>query len=237
MALKRERFAASVIALPDHAGPDHLGPVGVGPAGIEFVSRARRWQPGLKALVVGETTAMRFVEQDCETLLTRPFDPRQLLGCVFELVLREGDPGAAPHPSYAAELGINAARLACLCHRHAAAAAAGACRLGQDLTRQIGETRGLHRGLAAALGAAGRIADAPCSRTRQPRRRAARFDFISIPASISSRFPLRFHFDPRFNFISIPASISFRSTRERCRRHVAGTAWQGSSGRAVRGHS
>ncbi len=154
-ALKRERFAASVIALPVGMGPDGVE--------IEFVGQTRRCQPGLKSLVVSSPAAMQFVDEDCATLLTRPFDPRQLLGCVFELVLREGEPGTpptAPLHRHAAELGINAARLACLYNRHATAAAAGASRLAHDLTRQIGETRALHRGLAAALSAGGGAADA-----------------------------------------------------------------------------
>ena len=140
-ALHRERFAASVVALP--AG-----------AGIEFLRQARRRQPGLKVLLVVEPAAMRLVDEDCGALVTRPFDPRQLLGRVFELVLREDEPEAAPtapRHSDAAEFGIAAAKLACLSNRHATAAASGASRLAQDLTRQIGETRAIHRGLAAAM--------------------------------------------------------------------------------------
>ena len=72
---------------------------------------------------------------------------------VVELVLREDDV-AAPMPRHgnAAELGIAAARLACLCNRRTVAAAAGAARLAQDLTRQIGETRTMYRRLTGAPG-------------------------------------------------------------------------------------
>jgi DNA-binding response OmpR family regulator len=135
-ALRREHFAAAVIALPD--------------GGVEFLRRARRWQPGLQALLVIEPAALRLVDADDATLVTRPFDARQLLSRAFELVLRE-DEDRKPHHSHAAEFGIAAAKLACLYSRHAAAAAAGASRLAHDLTRQIGETRALHRGIAAAM--------------------------------------------------------------------------------------
>jgi len=86
-------------------------------------------------------------------LVKRPLDPRRLLGCVVELVLREDDVAApVPRHSTAAELGIAAARLACLYNRHSVAAAAGAARLAHDLKRQIGEVRSTCHGLAGAAG-------------------------------------------------------------------------------------
>ena len=135
-ALMRQRFAAAVIALPD--------------GGAGLLHRARRRQPGLPALIVVEPLATRLVDDDDDILVARPVDPRQLLAAAFELVLRE-DRDARRHHSHAAEFGITAAKLACLYSRHTAAAAAGANRLAQDLTRQIGEIRALHRGLAAAM--------------------------------------------------------------------------------------
>jgi DNA-binding response OmpR family regulator len=135
-AMSRQRFAAAVIALPE--GEE-----------IELLRQVRRRQPDLKALVVVDPAALRLVDEGCGTVVKRPFDPRQLLGCVFELVLRE-NASAPPHP-HAAELGITAAKLACLQNRRTAAAAAGAGRLAQDLTRQIGEATATHRGLAAAI--------------------------------------------------------------------------------------
>jgi DNA-binding response OmpR family regulator len=137
IAMTRECFAASVIALPEGDG-------------VEFLRHARRWQPGLKALIVIEPAAIRFVDEDDDTLVTRPLDARRLLGCVFELVLRE-DEDTPPHHGHAAEFGIAAAKLACLDSRRTAAAAAGASRLAHELTRQIGETRAKHNGLAAAM--------------------------------------------------------------------------------------
>ena len=74
-----------------------------------------------------------------------------MLGCVVELVLRTDDLATpAPRHGAAAELGIAAARLACLYNRHSAAAATGAARLAHDLKQQIGEMRLTCRGLAAA---------------------------------------------------------------------------------------
>jgi len=136
-----EDFAAAIIALPEEDG-------------VEFERHLRRHQPGLRALIVIEPAATRFVDADSDTLLTRPFDPGQLLGRVFELVLREAEE-SAPHHSHAAEFGIAAAKLACLDSRRTAAAAAGAQGLTQNLTRQIGETRAMRRDLAAAIAIAG----------------------------------------------------------------------------------
>ena len=99
-ALTREPFAAAVIALPEEDG-------------VEFQRHLRRHQPGLRALIVIEPAATRFVDAGSDTLLARPFDPGHLLGCVFELVLREAEE-KTPYHSHAAEFGIAAARLACL---------------------------------------------------------------------------------------------------------------------------
>ena len=113
----------------------------------------------MRALIVIEPTATRLADTDDDVVVTRPFDPRRLLGRVFELVLRQDD-GARPHPRHrhAAELGISAAKLACLDSRRSAAAAAGARALTRDLARQIGDTRALQRGLAGAIVSGGSAA-------------------------------------------------------------------------------
>jgi DNA-binding response OmpR family regulator len=108
-ALTREPFAAAIIALPEDDG-------------AEFQRHLRHHQPGLRALIVIEPAATRFVDADSDILLTRPFDPGHLLGCVFELVLRETGERTAQH-SDAAEFGIAAARLACLDNRYTASGA------------------------------------------------------------------------------------------------------------------
>ena len=138
-AMTGRRFAAALIALPEADG-------------VAFLRHARQQQPGLKALVVIEPTATRFLDQDDDTLLTRPFDARQLLGSVFEVVLREGGE-RTPHHGHAAELGIAAARLACLDSRRIAASAAQG--LAHDLARRIGQTRAMRRRLATAKTIAG----------------------------------------------------------------------------------
>jgi DNA-binding response OmpR family regulator len=134
--MDERQFAAAVVALPNGAGAACL-------------DRARRRQAGLKGLIVTDATAMRLVDDEGAALIKRPFDPRQLLGCVFALVLREEEQAAAiGHGHAAAEFGIAAAKLVCLHNRRIAAAAAGASRLAQELTRQIGETAALHHALA-----------------------------------------------------------------------------------------
>ena len=139
-ALRRGRFAAAVVALSEADAPAAL-------------AAARDQQPGLPAVLIVEPAASRPIEEDCAVLVKRPLDPRRLLGTLVELVLREDDLAApAPRHGHAAELGIAAARLACLCNRQTAAAAVGAARLAQDLTRQIGEMHATYRGLAAANG-------------------------------------------------------------------------------------
>ena len=138
MARQLDHVAAAVIALPEDDG-------------VALIRELRQDRPSLPALLVIDRAAMQALDEDCATLVRRPFDPRQLLGCVFELVLREDEADGAVRHSHAAERGIAAARLACLCSRRATAAANGANRLAQDLTRQIGDMRATYRGLAVAL--------------------------------------------------------------------------------------
>jgi len=136
----RQRFAAAVVALPEADT-------------AATVAELRMLQPGLPTVLIVEPAASRPIEEDCASVVKRPLDPRRLLGCVVELVLREDDVAApAPRPSAAAELGIAAARLACLYNRHSVAAATGAAWLAHDLKRQIGEVRSTCRGLAVAAG-------------------------------------------------------------------------------------
>lgn len=140
-ALQRERFAAAVVALP--AG-----------RGIDIVRAGLSEQPQLPALLVLETAAIPLVAEDGIAIIERPFDPRRLLGSLFELILRDADGRrTAPQRRHAAECGIAAAKLACLDQRHAIAAASGASRLAHDLARQIGETRAMRRRFVAALAA------------------------------------------------------------------------------------
>lgn len=137
-ALRREGFAAVVIALPERRG-------------TEFLHRARGIDRGLRGLVVLGAAEMPLLDEECATLIKRPFDTRELLGCLFELVLRE-EASADPLPhSAAAEFGIAAARLACLRNRLAIAVAAGAGRLAQEISRQIGDAQSPDGALQATL--------------------------------------------------------------------------------------
>lgn len=125
-AILRRPFAAAVIALP-------------GMDGVEFAAWAAHEQPGFRALAIVEPRALRLIDGDCTTLIRRPFDPRQLLGCLFELVLR--DDGEPAREDRDAELGIAAAELACLSRRQEMAAAAGAGVLAKELARRIRDLR------------------------------------------------------------------------------------------------
>jgi DNA-binding NtrC family response regulator len=113
---------------------------------IALFRAAQRWRPALPVVLVLPPAARRIADTGDVTIVRRPFDPRQILGCVFELVLREGPPAVRQH-SRAAEFGIAAAQLACLDSRRTLAAAAGRDCLERRLTRQIGRVREACRGL------------------------------------------------------------------------------------------
>ena len=137
-AAGRERFATAIVALVEHDA-------------AVAMAELRELQPALPLVLVVDAAARGLDEGGATVVKRRPLDPRRLLGCVVELVLRADNTAAtAPRHSTAAELGIATARLACLRNRHSVAAATGAARLAQDLKRQIGEVRSTCRGLAAA---------------------------------------------------------------------------------------
>ena len=135
-ALRRERFAALIVALPAGEGDGLL-------------RQARRHQSDLKALVVGEGAVM-----PGEAAVAAGCEPRELVGRVIDLLVEdvaEFDAASRRHKQRA-ELGLVAAKLACLYQRHASAAAAGAGRLAFDLARQIGELHRRHAGDAVKGG-------------------------------------------------------------------------------------
>jgi DNA-binding response OmpR family regulator len=136
-ALRRRNFAVGVLAPPTDAS-------------AEWLRQLRHQQPALPAVLVLAPAALRLIDAEEATIVKRPFDPRQLLGCVFELVLRDCGSNNEPH-SRVAELGIAAAQLACLHHRRTAATASGRGRLAQDLAHEIGRVSSVFRDLAAPI--------------------------------------------------------------------------------------
>ncbi len=113
--------------------------------GVETIARARRHHPPLRALLIAEAADRhRFGDDDRDAVITRPFDARQLLGCAYELLLREDDHHARLRHRYAAEAGIALARLACLGNRRITAEGARAYTLLQELAAEIDRTLGTH---------------------------------------------------------------------------------------------
>jgi DNA-binding response OmpR family regulator len=85
-ALQRARFAAAVIAPPSgHA--------------IEWVRQLRSRQADLRTLLVAEAAVLPLIGADYGTFVRRPYDPRQILGCVLELVLRDDSRPSRPSPA------------------------------------------------------------------------------------------------------------------------------------------
>jgi CheY-like chemotaxis protein len=136
--LRQTGIAGAVVALPERAMRD-------------FLDRAAVRAPHAKLLVVCDAHAMA-VEDGRVSVAHRPLDPRELIGGVIDLMLREDPHNAAPRHGLAAELGIATAKLACLCRREASAASVGAGRLMHDMAAQIADMRA---GLAAPMMAAG----------------------------------------------------------------------------------
>jgi DNA-binding response OmpR family regulator len=85
-ALMRQRFSL-LIAAADLPGTLD---------GATLARQARARQPGLKTLLTGDHTIYpRLPGADRDDFIPAPFHRRELIGCVFELLQREGLPGAA----------------------------------------------------------------------------------------------------------------------------------------------
>ena len=135
-AVRRDDFAAAVIAIP--------------PQDRAEFSDFDEW--GVPTVILANAGALPLSVDTAPRVVLRPYEPRQVLAQIVELVTAE-ESESEPIPAHdrqAAELAITAARLACLHRRQATATAAGKNLLAQDLTRQIGEIQALQCGLVAA---------------------------------------------------------------------------------------
>jgi two-component system cell cycle sensor histidine kinase/response regulator CckA len=58
--------------------------------GFEFVKRARQTRPDLRVLFMSGYAAEYHIDPDRDDFVAKPFDPRQLLGCIYEILARKG---------------------------------------------------------------------------------------------------------------------------------------------------
>ena len=71
--------------------------------GLTTVRQARALQPRLKCLFTSRfAPSPRWCSNELDEFIAKPFDPRELLGCVFELIERDAAPksAAAEHLGY-----------------------------------------------------------------------------------------------------------------------------------------
>jgi DNA-binding response OmpR family regulator len=71
--------------------------------GLATVRQARALQPRLKCLFTSRfAPSPRWCSDELDEFIAKPFDPRELLGCVFELIERDAAPqsAAAEHLGY-----------------------------------------------------------------------------------------------------------------------------------------
>jgi two-component system OmpR family response regulator len=63
--------------------------LGTGQDGREIMQRARAARPALKALYISGATAGLAFDPDLDGFVSKPFRPREIVGCVWELLCRE----------------------------------------------------------------------------------------------------------------------------------------------------
>jgi DNA-binding response OmpR family regulator len=63
--------------------------------GFELVKRARQTRPKLRVLFMSGYAAEYHIDPDRDDFVAKPFDPRQLLGCIYEILARKGGEGRA----------------------------------------------------------------------------------------------------------------------------------------------
>jgi CheY-like chemotaxis protein len=57
--------------------------------GIELAERAKKTSPGLRVLFMSGYAAEYKIDTARQDFISKPFQPRELLGCVYELIRRE----------------------------------------------------------------------------------------------------------------------------------------------------
>jgi DNA-binding response OmpR family regulator len=110
------------------------GQLSEGEDALSTARQMRHCQPASKLLFAGAADALPVAPGPQTALaVTRPFDKRRFLSAVFELLARDGDTAAQRDE---AELGLTAARLACLRNRQLGvvgdAASMGMARSAED---------------------------------------------------------------------------------------------------------
>jgi two-component system OmpR family response regulator len=79
--VEREPISLAIVAIPFASGKE---------GGREIVRRARARRPGLKALFVSPPNRLpERDDPDKDDVLPEPFEERELLGCVFEILFRQ----------------------------------------------------------------------------------------------------------------------------------------------------
>ena len=63
--------------------------------GFTMVHRARAMQPRLKCLFTSRSAPPPWGKDEPDEFIAKPFHPRELLGCVFELIERDAAPSSA----------------------------------------------------------------------------------------------------------------------------------------------
>ncbi|MBV9861498.1 MAG: response regulator [Alphaproteobacteria bacterium] len=118
----------------------------------DFIRQVRARCPDLKILFLARTTErLMLKDRDREDVLVKPFSGRELLGCVFELLLRESEREGGVERRYAAEFGLSGAKLECLRQRRATAISGGDAELTRELERDIEQAVASSRRLPESL--------------------------------------------------------------------------------------
>jgi DNA-binding response OmpR family regulator len=133
-AFRENRGALAALAARSADVVIIAGQFAEGEDALVVARQVRHYRPASKVLFAGAADALPAEPgRNSGLAVTRPFDKRRLLSAVFELLARDGN-AAARHDE--AELGLMAARLACLRSRQAAAER---CATTQHVVRQISE--------------------------------------------------------------------------------------------------
>jgi two-component system phosphate regulon response regulator OmpR len=64
--------------------------------GLETVRRAREYDSGLRSLFISGTGAARWDDPACDDFVSKPFNSRELVGCIWELFSRRVPPSSGP---------------------------------------------------------------------------------------------------------------------------------------------
>jgi DNA-binding response OmpR family regulator len=140
-ALKRLANGDFDLMITDVRLPPPLG-------GVDTVRLARLRWPRLRSLFISGASEPVYDDRELDDFVSKPFDARELLGCVWELLTREVPEARLRPAQIGAAMAFLEGRISVLSHCRDSAISAGDARLGGVLSAELSDATGVRDWIA-----------------------------------------------------------------------------------------